>query len=110
VSKLTARRAIQYDSVAWAGVGLSVSLSAFGDVNEVARWIVLIATIAGAGSAFLAAIALGHRHYRTAGALLLISVVTPTYYGYVLNVPALLLGPALLIAPKAVLRPSSPSA
>jgi hypothetical protein len=46
---------------------------------------------------------IGRPRPRSAGALLLLSVVTPTYFFAVLNLPALIVGVALLAAPEKVL-------
>ena len=55
-------------------------------------------------AAVLASIALARGRNRTAGLMLLLSVGTPTYFAYVLNVPALLVGLALLLAPDLTVR------
>jgi hypothetical protein len=58
-----------------------------------------IASVAFPLAAVLASIALARHRNRTAGLMLLLSVGTPTYFAYVLNVPALLVGLALVLAP-----------
>ena len=55
-----------------------------------------MAAVAAAGS-------LGRHHDRLAGALLLVSALTPTYFAAIVNVPALVLGLVLLVAPRTIL-------
>jgi hypothetical protein len=50
-------------------------------------------------------VVIGRHRDRAAGVLLLVSALTPTYFAYVLNVPALVVGLYLLIAPRRASRP-----
>jgi hypothetical protein len=50
-----------------------------------------------------AALALRRRADRLAGVLLMLSVATPTYFAYVLNLPALMIGLALAAMPSLTL-------
>lgn len=93
------RRVLQAGCLVWAGVGAIVSLAALGDVNPDARVLVGAASIVGPLLAVGAALALSRRADRTAGILLILSaVLTPTYFAYALNVPALIVGFVLAIA------------
>jgi hypothetical protein len=96
------RRAIQVGSAVWAVVGFSVGLVAVRDATGTGKYLVIAACIAGPTAALLASVSVASHHDRLAGALLLASVVTPTVFAWVLNVPALLIGLALLVAPAVV--------
>ena len=87
-------------ALVWAIVGALVAFSALSDVNADARLLAGIASVVGPVAAIAASLALGQRHDRWAGALLIVSVATPTYFAWVLNVPALLVGLILLMAPR----------
>lgn len=87
----------------WAGVAAAVAFGSLGQVNDDARVLVGAASIFGPLAAVAASRLLARGSDRAAGALLLVSVLTPTYFAYVVNVPALVVGLALLIAPMAVL-------
>ena len=91
-------------ALVWAVVGAAVALAAFGEVNEDARLLVGFATVAGPLAATTAAWALRRGNDRIAGALLLLSAITPTYFAAVLNLPALIVGAVLLSAPTVFLR------
>lgn len=98
------RRAPGSGALGWAVIGASVALWSLGDVNADARLLVGVFSIGGPLAAVGAARLLTRGADRAAGALLLVSVLTPTYFAYVLNLPALIVGLALVIAPHAVLR------
>ena len=100
------RRVLQIGALVWAVVGASVALLSLGNVNADARLLVGVFSIGGPLAAVGAARLLGVGAGRAAGALLLVSVLTPTYFAYVLNVPALLVGLALVAAPQLVLHDS----
>lgn len=97
---LTRRRVIQIGALVWAVVGGLVAFTALSDVNPDARFFVGFASVLGPAAAIAASIALSRRRDRLAGVLLIVSVITPTYFAWVLNVPALLVGLILLIAPR----------
>jgi hypothetical protein len=96
------RRAVQAGAAVWAVVGFSVGFVALRDATSTGRFLVLAAWIVGPAAALLASVSVANHRDRLAGALLLTSVVTPTVFAWVLNVPALLIGLALLIAPAVV--------
>jgi hypothetical protein len=98
------RPVIRVGAIVWAAAGAAVALLSFGSVNEDARVIVGSATLLGPLAALLASTAVGRCQDRLAGLLLVISVATPTYFAWVLNVPALVVGLGLLAAPTAVIR------
>ncbi len=97
------RRVMRVGVVVWAAVGSAVALLSLRFVNQDARAIVGIASLLGPLTALLAATALARRQDRLAGLLLLVSVATPTYFAWVLNVPALLTGLGLVVAPTAII-------
>lgn len=103
------RRVLQIGALVWAAIGASVALASLGSVNADARLLVGAFSIAGPLAAVGAARLLGRGADRTAGVLLLLSVLTPTYFAYVLNLPALVVGLALVVAPHAVLPESARS-
>jgi hypothetical protein len=97
-------QALRVGALAWAVVGLVVAIASIGRVNPDARVAVSIGSVAFPGAAALASLALTRRRDRTAGLLLLVSVATPTYFAWVLNVPALCFGSALLLSPNLIVR------
>jgi len=102
------RRVLQIGAIVWAVMGFVLAISAFGEVNSDARLPVGVASIAFPAAAVLAAFALNSYRERAAGLLFLISVATPTYFAYVVNLPALVVGLALLVAPKISVRSRPP--
>ena len=101
---MTAKRAVEIGSVAWAAIGAAVALAALPDVNNDARLLVGVASVLFPLCALGAAVLLRRNQLRAAGLLLLLSVATPTYFAWVLNVPALFAGLMLLAAPAFVRR------
>src|SRR4051812_35303193 len=97
------RRAVQIGVLVWAGVGAAVAVAAFGDVNEDTRALVGFASVACPLSAVAGAWFLGRHADRLAGVLLLVSVLTPTYFAYPLNLFALAAGLALVAVPSTLL-------
>lgn len=102
---MSRRRVLAGGALVWAGVGAAVALGSLGQVNADARLLVGAASVLGPAAAVTASRMLTRYADRVAGALLLVSVLTPTYFAYVLNVPALVVGVALLVAPRAVVAP-----
>jgi hypothetical protein len=94
------RRAVGIGALVWAVVGALVAFAGISDVNADARLLVGLASGLGPLAAVAASIAVGRRRDRWAGLLLITSVITPTYFAWVLNVPALLIGLILLISPR----------
>jgi hypothetical protein len=78
-------------------------VQALPDVNADARMIVGLASMIFPLCAVAAALALRRRADRLAGLLLILSVATPTYFDYVLNLPALIVGLALVAVPSMTL-------
>ena len=91
------RQMLRTGALVWAVIGLMVALASLGRVNSDALYLVGAASVAFPMAAALASVALGSGRVRTAGLLLLVSVATPTYFAWALNVFALLLGLALLV-------------
>ena len=98
------RQVLRAGAIGWAVVGLTVALASLGRVNSDALLVVGGASVAFPMAAALASMALGAGRDRTAGILLLVSVATPTYFAWPLNIPALLVGLALLVFPKGMVR------
>lgn len=99
---MTVQRAAEIGSVAWAAVGAAVALAALPDVNNDARLLVGLASVVFPLCALGAAVLLRRSQLRAAGLLLLVSAATPTYFAYILNIPALVVGLVLLLAPTVV--------
>lgn len=99
---MTGKRAVETGSIAWAAVGAGVALAALSDVNNDARLLVGVASVLLPLCAVGAALLLRRNQPRAAGLLLLFSAATPTYFAYVLNIPALVAGLVLLAAPALV--------
>src|SRR5687768_7789221 len=96
------RQALIIGSAVWAVVGALVASSAVPDVNRDARWFVGVASVVLPAAAAAAAVALRRGALRWAGVLLLISVATPTYFAWALNLPALVAGLGLTLAPSSL--------
>ena len=95
------RRALQVGALVWAAVGYVIALTALRRVNDDA--VVLVAAAAAFPlAAGAASLALGRGRDRLAGVLLVASAATPTYFAWVLNVPALAIGFGLMMAPTVV--------
>jgi hypothetical protein len=88
--------------VVWAAVAFVVAIGSLDTVNPDSRLLVGAATIVGVLAAVAAARQLARGSDRSAGLLLLVSVLAPTYFAWILNVPALVVGLVLLAAPRAV--------
>ena len=105
---------VQTGALVWAVVGAAIALPAVASMNDGAILLVGAASIFGPLAAVAASWWLGRRRCRLAGALLLVSVFTPTYFFAVLNLPAFVVGIALLAAPDKLLssgrevNPASP--
>jgi hypothetical protein len=97
---------LQVGAIMWAALGAMIAIPSIGSVNPDARVALGILSVACPLAAALAARALARHRDRLAGVLLVMSVATPTYFAYVVNLPALVVGLALLIAPSAVVRHS----
>jgi hypothetical protein len=89
-------------SATWALAGALVALASVPNSTPDARWFVALASVIFPAAAAAAAVALRRGAIRWGGALLLVSVATPTYFAWPLNVPALVAGLVLVLAPSAV--------
>ena len=99
------RVAVGILGVVWATVGLFIALSALESVNADARPFVAAASVVFPLAAFGAAFAASRNCLRLAGALLLVSVATPTYFAFALNLLPLVIG-MLLVSGALPRRPS----
>lgn len=102
------RRTIEIGALVWACVGAGIAFAFLDSVNEDARVLVGAASVVGPLAAVIASMLLARHSDRAAGAMLLASVVTPTYFAAALNLPALIVGAALVLAPRSVLPVSPP--
>jgi hypothetical protein len=96
------RQVVRLGAIAWASAGVVFGVASIRSVNTDARALVIAASAIGPGAAFMASRALDQRRNRHAGWLLLLSVLTPTFFAWVLNVPALAVGLLLVVAPQVV--------
>lgn len=96
------RRVLQIAIVLWAAVGATLAFASLGEVNDDARVLVGIASFVGPLAAVASAYVLARSADRVAGVLLLVSVCTPTYFAYPLNVLAIVVGLVLLAVPHAL--------
>ena len=98
------RRTLIVGAAVWAVTGFAVAMVALRTVNDDARGAVAFASIAFPACAALAAWMIARRRDRAGGWLLVVSVATPTYFAWVLGIPALVAG-VLLIARAHRMRP-----
>jgi hypothetical protein len=96
------RQMVRLGAIAWAAAGFAVGIASLSSINADALPLVLAACLIGPGAAVMASRAIDRRHNRRAGWFLLVSVLTPTFFAWVLNVPALLVGLLLMLAPQVV--------
>ena len=87
-------------------VAFIVAAGSWAEVSTDALVLVGAASVVLPLAAFLAAIAAAHDRLRAAGALLVLSAATPSYFAWVLNIPALLAGVVLLAAPGMIVKRS----
>lgn len=93
----------------WAAVAAVIALPAVPDSNADAFVLVGLASVLGPLAAVAAAVAVRGRRDRLAGLLLVLSAVTPTYFAFALNLPAIVVGFGLLVSPKKTLDDSDGS-
>lgn len=99
------RRAVQLVAAWWAVTGVAVAAFTSSDVNDDAEVLVAGAHAVGFVSAVVAAWLLARGRGRGAGALLVLSaIVTPTYFAWLLNLPALVAGIVLVATPRLLPR------
>jgi hypothetical protein len=91
------RQVLIVGSAVWAILGATVALSALPQSTPDSRWFVGMASVVFPAAAAIAAVALRRGALRWAGVLLLVSVATPTYFAWPLNLPALLVGGGLAL-------------
>ena len=99
------RVAVSILGVVWATLGLAIAFTALGSVNADARPFLAGASVVFPLAAFGAAFAASRNRLRLAGALLLVSVATPTYFALALNAVPLVIG-ILLVSGALPPRPS----
>jgi hypothetical protein len=98
-TKPSHERFIVVGAVVWAIVGsvIAIATLAQSNVNRDARALVtvvsVVCSLCAAGAAWL----MHNGKPRKAGPLLVISAATPTYFAWILNIPALVVGLALLV-------------
>ena len=101
---MTRRGSCRIGALVWAVLGAAVALNSLGDVNDDARLLIGVASVVGPLLAAWAAPQLSRRADRSAGLLLVASaVLTPTYFAYAFNLPALVVGLVLAVAPQTLL-------
>jgi hypothetical protein len=95
----TVLRWVGFGAIVWGLVGLVIALGGLSDVNADAKmWVgvasILLPLCAGLAGAFI----LGHRHLSVAGGLLFLSIGTPTYFAWAVNLIPIVLIVGLAIA------------
>lgn len=86
-------------AVAWAVIGSVIAWRAIGDVNADAKWWVGVASTVLPLSAVAAALLVKRRrNLGVAGVLLFLSISTPTYGAYIVNVIPIMLIVGLVVA------------
>ena len=98
------RRVLQAGTLLWVVAGSVVAVGSLANVNDDARPLVAVAAIVGPLLSIWAAARLSQHADRSAGVLLVVSaVVTPTYFAYVINLPALVIGAVLALGADRIL-------
>ena len=96
---MTRRRVLRVGTLVWAVLGAVVALASLQSVED-ARLLVGAASILGPLHAVWAERRLSRHADRSAGLLLAVSaVLTPTYFAYIINLPALVVGLVLVATP-----------
>jgi hypothetical protein len=90
------RQILIIGSLAWAVIGVGIALSALPDVNTDARLLVAVLSVVLPLAAVAAAWCVRSARYLLAGALLVLSMATPTYMTWALNLLPLALAVAAL--------------
>ena len=103
------RLVLQTGALLWAGVGTAIALPALASVNDGSVLLVGASSILGPLAVVARPDCWAVARARGAGASLLVSAFTPTYFFAVLNLPALVVGIALLPAPHKVLPTRRPA-
>lgn len=106
---MTRRDVLETGCLIWAFGGAVIALAALFPVVGDAPVALYIASVVFPSAAAGAALAVRSSRDRLAGLLLLISVATPTYFAYVVNLPALIVGIVLLAWPPAIVGSRQPS-
>lgn len=92
------QRIVVIGSGGWAALILLISIGTFGQVNADARLLVGSAILVATGAAVAASWLAGRERFRWAAMALLVSVIAPTYFLWMVNILPLLLAAAALSA------------
>lgn len=95
-TRFRARRTTAALGVVWGVAALLLALTSLSGVNSDARPIVATASVVFPLASIAAAIVATRDRLRLAGALLVVSSAAPTYYFWIANLPALVLGAFLM--------------
>jgi hypothetical protein len=86
-------------AAAWAAIGFVIAWRAIGDVNaDAKRWVGLASTVLPLSAVAAALLVKRRRHLGVAGVLLFLSIGTPTYGAYIVNVIPIILIVGLVVA------------
>lgn len=91
---------MQIGATAWAVVGFAIALPSLASVDSGARVVVGVASVVFPLCAVSAGMAAARGNLRAAGVLLLLSVATPTYFVWPVNLVPLVVGVALVLTPR----------
>jgi len=90
--------------LAWAALGFGVAIGSVFQVVGDARLLVGVASVVFPAAAVGAGLVIARNRPRIGGVLLVLSAATPTYFAWVLNIPALVVGLVLVVAPGILIR------
>ncbi len=86
-------------------VGFAIALASVAAVDREARVLVGLASVVFPLCAVLAGVAVARGNSRVGGVLMVLSVATPTYFVWPVNLFALVAGVALVLVPRRTLAP-----
>jgi hypothetical protein len=95
-NRLLRARYFRAFAIFWAVLAFGPAVHGLSRTSNDARWLVGVASILGPLCALWAAALIRQGFLRLAGALLVLSAATPTYFAWALNIPALVVGVSLL--------------
>jgi hypothetical protein len=95
----TMLRWVGIGAILWGLLGLVIALRGLGDVNADAKvWVGAASIVLPLCAGFAGALIIGHRHRGIASGLLFLSIGTPTYFAWAVNLIPIVLIVGLVIA------------
>jgi len=103
---MTKRRGLlEVAALTWAAVAAGGAFGAMLTIDRSSVLLLSVIALVGPIAAMIASQLLGRGADRAAGALLLVSLLTPSYFSWVVSLPALAIGAALVAAPRLIVDP-----